>query len=149
MTSLESPDSKKGAEALHPSHETIELEARFNQIREDLASMFLVYVENEEMLQNKYVKDELYIRVDEDIRLLHHFALDYMAQEKLHQDGEALLTQEDLKIRGIRKLQNYGTIILAQSKEPARTQIKKLLVLAGMFTVGEAEREVPALRVLH
>lgn len=129
--------------------EAIEVEPRFNQIREDLASMFMIYIKNEQMLHNAYVKNELYSRVDEDIKLLHHFALDYMAEEKLHPDGEPLLTKEDFTLRGIRTLQHYGTMILAKSKEPARSRIKELFVRTGMFTQHEADQEVEALKTLH
>ena len=124
--------------------ETIETEPRFDQIREDLASMFLIYVESEDMLQNPYVKDELYKAVAEDLGLNRYFALDYMAQEKLHTDGEPLLTKHDFTIRGIRSLQNHGRIILHayENKGPILMRIKELFILAGLFTEAEIEREL-------
>jgi hypothetical protein len=136
---LQSPNSKQ--ESLV---ETIETEPRFDQIREDLASMFLIYIESEEMLQNPYVKDELYKAVKEDTLLNRYFALDYMAQEKLHVDGEPLLTRHDFKKRGIRSLQDHGRIILHayEHKGPTLARIKELFILTGMFTEQEIESEL-------
>jgi hypothetical protein len=136
---LQSPNSKQ--ESLV---ETIETEPRFDQIREDLASMFLIYIESEEMLQNPYVKDELYKAVKEDTLLNRYFALDYMAQEKLHVDGEPLLTRHDFKKRGIRSLQDHGRIILHayEYKGPTLARIKELFILTGMFTEQEIESEL-------
>jgi hypothetical protein len=124
--------------------EQLETEPRFDQIREDLASMFLIHVENEEMLQNPYVKDELYKAVKEDLMLNRYFALDYMAQEKLHVDGEPLLTRDDFKKRGIRSLQDHGRTILHayEHKGPTLMRIKELFVLTGMFTEQEIESEL-------
>jgi hypothetical protein len=124
--------------------EQLETEPRFDQIREDLASMFLIHVENEEMLQNPYVKDELYKAVEEDLKLNRYFALDYMAQEKLHTEGESLLTHKDFRVRGIRSLQNHGRIILHayEHKGPVLTRIKVLFILTGMFTEQELEQEL-------
>ncbi len=142
-------DTEVTAPSSSKTVEIIEVEPRFNQIREDLASMFTVYIENEEMLVNRFVKDELYSKVVEDLKLFHHFALDYMIEEKLYPDGDPLLTREDFIRRGIRTLQKYGADILSRSKEPARSRIKELFIRAGMFTQPEIEQTMHSLRNIH
>lgn len=133
------------------THQVIQIEPRFHQIREDLASMFLIDVTSEEMLQNPYTKNELYRAVEKDLALTRYFALDYMAKETLHIHGEPLLTKKDFMVRGIRSLRNNGRAILHlyKHKGPLLARIKELFILTGMFTENELEQELIKPSHLH
>jgi hypothetical protein len=122
---------------------------RFKHIQEDLASLFLISVEKEELLNNPFVKDELYRAVHDDLTLNRYFSLDYMVKEKLHNDGEPLLSKKDLLSRGIRLLQNHGRIILHSYKQPELSRIKELFIISGMFTEKEIEGELQKPFLLH
>lgn len=136
-------------EVVLQSPEVIEIEPKFKQLQEDLFSMFEIKVTSENSLRYPWVKDEFYAKVVEGLANDEYFALDYMANEKLHEDGDSLLNQEDLLSRGIRTLQDHGRIILHKYKEPRLSRIKELFITSGIFTELELEKESAALSLLH
>lgn len=154
MSSMYSPDASFGEEnhkhevpleAPKPANktpETIEVEPRFQQLQEDLQFMFTIHIEDETMLENPYLKNELFTKVKEGLINNEYFALDYMAHESLHIDGEPLLTKEDCIKRGIRSLQDHGTKILHMYSEPRLGRVKELFIKTGMFTEEELEQEL-------
>jgi hypothetical protein len=123
------------------SETTIEVEPRFEQLKNDLSSMFTIEVTSETSLRYPWVKDELYSKILEGFEDNNYFALDYMVHEKLHENGEALLTKEDLIARGIRSHQDRGRTILHRWLPPRRNYIEDLFLEAGMFTKEELEEE--------
>lgn len=135
--------SLEAANKEEPGIETIETEPRFTQIQEDLEAMFTISIKSEDDLENRYIKDDFYRKVKEDLENDTYFSLHYMAYEKLHKDeGEPLMTKEDFVARGIRSLQDHGKNMLHKYKGVRLSEIKKLFVLSGMFTENEIAEEL-------
>lgn len=127
----EEPTIKNTSEA-----SVIEVEPRFEQIKDDLAAMFTIEVTSEASLHYEWVKDELYSKVVEGLMYDEYFALDYMANEELYK-GEPLLTKDDMVKRGIRSLQDHAEKILHMYKEPRLSRIKELFIKSGIMTNKE------------
>lgn len=117
----------------------VEVEPRFEQIKDDLAAMFTIEVTSEISLRYEWVKDEFYSKVVEGLMYDEYFALDYMANEELR-EGEPLLTKDDMVKRGIRSLQDHAEKILHMYKEPRLKRIKELFIKSGLMTEEEIAR---------
>ena len=143
---IHSPEAKEEESPLAD-----EYEPKFNQIKEDLASIFKIYVEDEVLLNNPYVKDEMYTKVKEGLEHNEYFALYCMMETKLHKKGPSLLTKKDLLSRGIRSYQNNARAILHryENKGPRLKEVKKLFIDSGMFTEQEIEQELQRPKYLH
>ena len=137
--------------ATHKEPGAVKYVPKIEHIQEDLASFFQIYIENEAMLNNRYIKDEMYTKVKEGLEHNEYFALYCMMEIKLHNEGPSLLTKKDLISRGIRSYQNNARAILHkyEKKGPRLKEVKKLFIDSGMFTEQEIERELQRPKHLH
>ncbi len=116
----------------------IEYVPKFAHIQEDLLFLFNVNVTSESTLNYEFVKDELYTKVIEELKLGTPFALDYMFEEEIH--GKKLLSREDLQERGIQEMKPYAKTILANYKKgPRLLRAKNLFVDTGVLTEEETD----------
>lgn len=138
----QSPDTSSNDQAPHLKHEEVLLlEPRWKQLKEDLAFMFNVEVTSEASLKYPWVKDELFSKVVEGLINDEYFALDFMANEELH-NGEPLLSKEDFISRGIRSYQDHARIILKKYKGQHLASVKQLFTLSGLMTEDEIEQSL-------
>lgn len=126
--SLQNPNNTQEAHEYVP---------KFIHIQEDLQNLFNIEVTSERSLSYPWVKDELYAKVVEDLKVGKPFALDYMFEETLH--DKQLLSREDLQARGIEKMKPEAKEILARIKGPIGRRMKDLIVNAGILTEEEAD----------
>lgn len=122
-TDTESPSEKP---------EAIEFVPKFKHTQEDLLYLFNMQVTSETSLHYPFVKDELYQKAIEELKLGTPFALDYMFEEKL-------LTKDELKNRGIQELKPYAKTILATYKGTRLTRAKTLFIDCGLLTEEETK----------
>ncbi len=117
--------------------EAIEFVPRFRHIQEDLLYLFTINVTSETSLTYPWVKDEMYQKVIEELKLGTPFALDYMFEEKL-------LTKDELQERGFQELKPYAMTILATYKGTRLTRARDLFINSGLLT--EEEMTFPPLK---
>jgi hypothetical protein len=132
--SQENPTPKQ--EVAKPSQEAFETEEKFKYIKEDLENLFNIEVTSYASLNYPWVKDELYAKVIEDFNEGKPFALDYMFKE-------GLLTQEDLRVRGIQSIKPKALEAITLLKGPRFYEAKELFVNTGLLTEDEASRIEP------
>ena len=125
-------NSEERALEVQQTPDTLEFVPKFNHIQEDLLYLFNVQVTSESSLHYPFVKDEMYTKVVEELKLGTPFALDYMFEEKL-------LTKDELHARGIQELKPYAKTILAKYKGIRRTRAKDLFIDSGLLTEDEAD----------
>jgi hypothetical protein len=113
-----------------PLPEAVEFVPKFEHIREDLLYLFNIQTTSEASLNYPWVKDELFLKVTEELKLGTPFALDYMLDENL-------LTREDLQSRNINALKDYARTILTTYKGPRLARAIDNFINAGMFTKDE------------
>lgn len=112
--------------------EAIEYVPGFQHIQEDLLYLFTINVTSETSLNYPWVKDEMYAKVVEELKLGTPFALDYMFEEKL-------LTKEELLAHGLLELKPYALQILATYKGTRLARAKQLFIDSGLLTKDEVK----------
>ena len=109
-----------------------EFEPKFKQTQEDLLYLFNLNVTSKNSLNYPWVKDEMYEKVTEELKLGTPNALDYMFKE-------GLLTMEDLFTRRIYELKPYAITILQTYKGVRLTNAKELFINSGLLTEEETK----------
>ncbi len=122
--------AKENSPGLPETPDTLEFVPKFNHIQEDLLYLFNIQVTSETSLHYPFVKDEMYQKVVEELKLGTPFALDYMFEEKL-------LTKDELRAHGIQDLKPYAKTILATYKGTRLTRAKDLFIDSGLLTEDE------------
>jgi hypothetical protein len=115
--------------------EVVEFVPHFTHIQEDLLYLFTINITSEASLNFPWVKDEMYNKVVEELRLGTPFALDYMFEEKL-------LTKEELHTHGIQELKPYAITILTTYKGIRLTRAKNLFIECGLLTEEETKNSL-------
>ncbi len=112
--------------------EAIEFVPKFAHIQEDLLYLFNIQVTSETSLQYPWVKDEMYAKAVEELKLGTPFALDYFFEEKL-------LTHNELRERGFYGLKPYALTILKTFKGTRLTRAKDLFIDIGLLSEEETK----------
>jgi hypothetical protein len=115
--------------------EALEFVPKFAHIQEDLLYLFNIQVTSETSLQYPWVKDEMYAKAVEELKLGTPFALDYFFEEKL-------LTRNELRERGFYELKPYALTILKTFKGTRLTRAKDLFIDTGLLSEEETKNSV-------
>lgn len=110
--------------------EAVEFVPKFTHLQEDLQYLFTITVTSEASLQYPWVKDEMYAKVVEELKLGTPFALDYFFEEKL-------LTKDELKARGLQELKPYAMTVLATYKGTRLKRARDLFIDSGLLDADE------------
>ncbi len=130
-----SESSPESVESTSSTPEAIEFVPKFSHIQEDLLYLFNIQVTSETSLQYPWVKDEMYAKAVEELKLGTPFALDYFFEEKL-------LTRDELRERGFYELKPYALTILKTFKGPRLTRAKDLFIDTGLLSEEETKNSV-------
>ncbi len=110
--------------------ELTEFVPKFVHTQEDLSNLFNIEVTSETSLQYPWVKDEMYAKVIEELKLGTPFALDYFFEEKL-------LTRDDLSARNFYELKPYALTILKTFKGNRLNRARELFIDSGLLSEEE------------
>lgn len=127
-----SESSPDAVENTSSAPEAIEFVPKFAHIQEDLLYLFNIQVTSETSLQYPWVKDEMYTKAVEELKLGTPFALDYFFEEKL-------LTKDELRARGFYDLKPYALTILKTFKGTRLTRAKDLFIDTGLLSEEETK----------
>jgi hypothetical protein len=112
--------------------EALEFVPKFTHLQEDLLYLFNIQITSEASLRYPWVKDEMYAKTIEELKLGTPFALDYFFEEKL-------LTKDELASRSFQELKPYAKTILEKYKGIRRTRAKDLFIDSGLLTEEETK----------